>query len=580
MSKGEFDDSDVSYRIEYGVKKFLEWIKSGKLEIRIYTESPLHAKVYITRNLESEITENVDSVITGSSNFSEAGLITNLEFNVELKDYADIKFAYDKFEELWKYGEPVSEEYIEVIQNHTWLKNDITPYEIYLKTLYEFFKSADFSKQFIVDLQSDLNNLKHLRKIWESVTSDPKLNQLKKELQTNTRFQGNKKIIFTESKETAEYLYRELKKIFGDRIIFFSGGSSEGLKAKIEKSFDPTITNPEDKFDLLVTTDVLSEGVNLHRANSLINYDLPWNPTRIMQRVGRINRVGTKHDEIFVFNFFPTDATKRHLPLEDRILEKLQMFHETLGEDFKYLSESEEVSPKNLFDTLNANLGGEDEETNPELEYLKIIREIRDNDKLLFEKIKRLPKKARTGKSSDKVEAESTLTFARSGALKTFFVSDSSKTEQLSFLDAIELLQCEPSAKQIPIGEKFFEQYDANEFKILLEENESDMFRSKRTPTNVRNVVATLKALARIPDFTDDQEEVIRRIVKAFNEGDIPARYVQKINQAIKTEKDPMQLFKRIYNIIDESYLFGRQRAENFSERQRQVILSCSLKGS
>jgi hypothetical protein len=268
--------------------------------------------------------------------------------------------------------------------------------------------------------------------------------------------------------------------------------------------------------------------------------------------------------------------------LEDRILEKLQMFHETLGEDFKYLSESEDVSPKNLFDTLNANLGGEDEEINPELEYLKIIREIRDNDKLLFEKIKRLPKKARTGKLSDKVETESTLTFARSGALKTFFVSDASKTEQLSFLDAIEFLYCEPSEKPIPIGEKFFEQYNANckEFKILIEENESDMFKSNRPPTNVRNVVSTLKALARIPDFTDDQEEVIRLIIKAFDEGDIPAKDVQKINQAIKTEKDPIQLFKRIYDIIDERYLFGRQRAENFSERQRQVILSCSLKGS
>ena len=955
--KGEFDDSDVSYKIEYGVKKFLGWIKSGKLEIRIYTESPLHAKVYITRNLASEITEKVDSVITGSSNFSEAGLITNLEFNVELKDYADIKFAYDKFKELWNYGEPVSEEYIEVIQNQTWLKSDITPYEIYLKTLYEFFKeeinadkeyslenllpenfirlqyqmdaviqakkilegyggvfisdvvglgktyicamlarlldkgrklvicppvlvkqwedvlfkfnvsakveslgkldkiiddgveqfqyvfvdeshrfrrettesfsklhkicygkkiilisatpinnystdiesqillfqskhnstiagvrdlekffgrlekrakdfekgspeylsqlaknsreirdkilryimirrtrneisryysddlkkngvtfpklgtpfpvtydfnadvertfaetvsiiknfkyarymplkylppskkyakmqtaqrnlggfmksilvkrlessffafrntlrrfeesyqkfiemissgdvyiskqvdvyellnsgdedelmrlveedkalhfkSTEFSAQFVADLQSDLNNLKHLRKIWESVTSDPKLSRLKEELQSNAKFQGNKKIIFTESRETAEYLYRELRKIFGDRIIVFSGGSSEGLKAKIEKSFDPTIINPEDKFDLLITTDVLAEGVNLHRANSLINYDLPWNPTRIMQRVGRINRVGTEHAEIFVFNFFPTDATKRHLPLEDRILEKLQMFHETLGEDFKYLSESEDVSPKNLFDTLNANLGGEDdEEINPELEYLKAIREMRDNDKFLFEKIKRLPKKARTGKISDKVETESTLTFARSGALKTFFITDSSKTEQLSFLDAIEYLRCESAESRIPIGEKFFEQYDANcnEFKILLEENESDMFRSKRTPTNVRNVVFTLKALAKVPDFTDDQEEIIRRIINAFNEGDIPARDVQKINQAIKTEKAPIQLFKRIYDIIDERYLFGRQRAENFSERQRQVILSCSLKGS
>ena len=150
--KDEFDDSDVSYEVEHGVKKFLDWLASGKLEIRIYTEAPLHAKVYVARKLENEITESVDSVITGSSNFSKAGLISNLEFNVELKDYADVKFAYDKFEELWKYGEPVSEEYIEVVQNQTWLKNDITPYEIYLKTLYEFFKEEiNADKEYSID---------------------------------------------------------------------------------------------------------------------------------------------------------------------------------------------------------------------------------------------------------------------------------------------------------------------------------------------------------------------------------------------------------------------------------------------
>ena len=152
--KDEFDNSDVSCDVERGVKKFLDWLASSKLEIRIYTEAPLHAKVYVARKSENEITENVDSVITGSSNFSKAGLINNLEFNVELKDYADVKFACDKFEELWKYGEPVNEEYIEVIQNQTWLKSDITPYEIYLKTLYEFFK-----EEINADKEYSLENL-------------------------------------------------------------------------------------------------------------------------------------------------------------------------------------------------------------------------------------------------------------------------------------------------------------------------------------------------------------------------------------------------------------------------------------
>ena len=106
------------------------------------------------RKSEKEITSEIDSVITGSSNFSEAGLISNLEFNVELKDYEDIKFAYEKFEELWKNGEPVDGEYIEVVQNETWLNSTITPYEIYLKTLYEFFK-----EEINADQEIELENL-------------------------------------------------------------------------------------------------------------------------------------------------------------------------------------------------------------------------------------------------------------------------------------------------------------------------------------------------------------------------------------------------------------------------------------
>lgn len=80
------------------------------------------------------------SVITGSSNFSEAGLQNNLEFNIELKDSRDVEFALERFEELWDKGVAVTEEYVEAVEKKTWLRNDITPYEIYLKTLYEFFK--------------------------------------------------------------------------------------------------------------------------------------------------------------------------------------------------------------------------------------------------------------------------------------------------------------------------------------------------------------------------------------------------------------------------------------------------------
>ena len=194
------------------------------------------------------------------------------------------------------------------------------------------FEAKEFPSQFFRDLQADLAQLKSMQFIWSLIETDPKLDEFKSNLTTKPKMKGKKAIVFTESTETAQYLYEELKEIYGERIIYFSGQSSAALKVEIEDSFNPKFKDKNnDKYDLLITTDVLAEGINLHRANVLVNYDLPWNPTRIMQRVGRINRVGTEYDRIYVFNFFPTAQSKKQMPLEERILEKLQAFHVTLG---------------------------------------------------------------------------------------------------------------------------------------------------------------------------------------------------------------------------------------------------------
>ena len=136
----EFEEADTNEEVEEGVKVFIDWLKSGKLEMRMYTDAPIHAKVYIMRKDPDKVPDMYGSVITGSSNFSEAGLLNNLEFNVELKDAGDVQFALDRFEELWKDATDIKDTYIDTVERKTWMRNDITPYELYLKTLYEFFK--------------------------------------------------------------------------------------------------------------------------------------------------------------------------------------------------------------------------------------------------------------------------------------------------------------------------------------------------------------------------------------------------------------------------------------------------------
>jgi len=91
-------------------------LKSGKIEMRVYPDAPIHAKVYIMRKDLEKVPDQYGSVITGSSNFSKSGLVNNLEFNVELKDSRDVDFALNKFEELWKLSIDITDEYMDTVR--------------------------------------------------------------------------------------------------------------------------------------------------------------------------------------------------------------------------------------------------------------------------------------------------------------------------------------------------------------------------------------------------------------------------------------------------------------------------------
>jgi HKD family nuclease len=134
----EMEASEDNPSVEEGVRKFIEWLRSGKLEVRAYPTEHIHAKVYIMTFQEGD--RDAGRVITGSSNFTAAGLRDNLEFNVELKTRADYEFASEKFEDLWKDAVDVKDRYIQSIQTRTWLNDTVSPYELYLKFLYEYFK--------------------------------------------------------------------------------------------------------------------------------------------------------------------------------------------------------------------------------------------------------------------------------------------------------------------------------------------------------------------------------------------------------------------------------------------------------
>jgi hypothetical protein len=199
----------------------------------------------------------------------------------------------------------------------------------------------------------------------------------------------------------------------------------------------------------------------------------------VLQRVGRVNRVGAAHDKVHVFNFFPTAQSDLHLGLEASVKAKIQAFHDTLGEDSKYLTEEEEVTSHELFgdrlfSKLNdrKNLEGEDEGERSELEYLQKIRDIRDNDPGLFERVKRLPKKARSGRvwpTGGDTGSDAVVTFFRKGKLKKFCLASEITVRELTFFEAADCFACDPDDKRLPLPKAFFPLLEKNkqEFDLL-----------------------------------------------------------------------------------------------------------------
>lgn len=448
------------------------------------------------------------------------------------------------------------------------------------------FEADMFTKEFIEDLEFDLANLKRVKRMWEPVKYDPKLEKFLDDLKTNKLLKTNKILIFSESKETAEYLAENINKTFNNQAILFTGDSSNRLRSEIENNFNPDVTEQEQKNDyrILVTTDVLAEGISLHRANIIVNYDLPWNPTRIMQRVGRINRVGTKFNDIYVFNFFPSSQVSENMTLEENISSKIQAFHDTLGEDFKYLSENEDVDTygifgKALYDKLNSDkvLEEEDFEEDISLKYLNMIRDIRDNNEELFTKVKSYPKKIRSAKYLDN---DGTITFFRKGKIKRFFITNEEMTSELKFIEAIKYFECNENEKKAPISKFYYENLRRNKEGLVVsfQEDKIDISPNRKSGKNHnKELLKYLKAINNYSKFTEFENQRIDKLMCLFEDGVVPKNKLKEIVKMIKGVTNPVEILNTIWDMIPSSYIENNTQNDNIEEYNTEVVLSLDL---
>ncbi|WP_301827766.1 MULTISPECIES: helicase-related protein [Bacteroides] len=218
-------------------------------------------------------------------------------------------------------------------------------------------------EEFLNDIQADLQLLKDIRKEWfkpqkktvkgKSVTTydmkfDYKLDAFRKLLKEQRMADPARKIIvFTEFADTANYLGAALENEGLGVFKYTSKEASSTNKSIIRANFDAGLKPQyqKDDYQILIATDAISEGYNLHRAGTIFNYDIPYNPTRVIQRIGRINRINKKmFDKLYIYNYFPTDIGEAETRTKQISTLKMAMIHAIMGEDTKALTDEEELN--------------------------------------------------------------------------------------------------------------------------------------------------------------------------------------------------------------------------------------------
>ena len=209
------------------------------------------------------------------------------------------------------------------------------------------YKRNDFKEEYYSQLKEDYNLISNLCDRWAKNSQDPKFDafkeNIKPELFNPEKNTSGKLVIFSEAIDTVQALARAVK-AKGYKPLVIIAANRDEMEKTIEENFDANYEGEwKDEYNVIITTEVLAEGVNLHRANVILNYDTPWNSTRLMQRIGRVNRIGSKEPFVYVYNFMPSAEGDAQIELVRKAHTKLQSFHILFGEDSKIFSDEESV---------------------------------------------------------------------------------------------------------------------------------------------------------------------------------------------------------------------------------------------
>lgn len=482
------------------------------------------------------------------------------------------------------------------------LLNDWDDYEDYLEILedWSYFDIKKFEvDRYKKDIKEDIVLLKELKqksKILEEIENI----KIWKLIEVLEKYDSNKILIFTQFSDTAEYLWEKLK-IKLDRNIEVLSWKNKVQLSSILWRFSPlsqnyNYKNWEKDIDILIATDVIAEWQNAQDASVVINYDLHWNPVRLIQRIWRIDRIWSKNDKIFIYNFTPSNLWENKIQMEVKVSNRISEIHKHIWEESKILSKDEVLNEKmlKLFEESNNEkkdkLLDEIEEISEDSNlftyssFIKELKDLKNNNKDLFNKIKKLPLRIRTAKQW---KEKCVLVFCKNWIYEYFYIKNKSWDTINNKSKFLNLLKSDFDEKNIKLPEEH------DEVVNLIEENFYQDIKKSEIEEEFSNELSTeidIKAIKnKITQYKDkiltkydyDEVDKCEKIISfLWNKMEsYQKRKFKEFKKYRKYEEFNQDIIEKIYNIVLEIDEF--QSSENDKSKkenwEKLIIISESI---
>jgi len=545
-------------------QKYRDKIRSEFGDENLFRQSQINLALFMRRLLVHRFESSVDAF--------------RLSLNSMIKSTEYIRDWYEKFEKvpIYKKGNlPDIDQLIHADGEDIVNMIEENDFDSQLEKFYEkglqIIEKKELKKAFIEDIYKDIELLTKIREQWFGANNkiDPKLEGLKKTLSSQLKNDPTRKILlFTEYADTASYIFSQLKDDY--RVFKYSSiDSTKTNKEKILKNFDASLKSKdqENDFDILVATDAISEGFNLHRAGTVFNYDIPYNPTKVIQRVGRINRIERKvFDELYIYNFFPTATGEDETRVKQISTLKIAMIHALLGEDTKVLTAEED--PASFFKDEIKKMLESQEEKSWDVGHRNFLNMVKNKYPEMLQEAMEIPKRTRISRTVKKDETGALL-FGKKGKDYRFMLGKTSdECIPLTADRGLSLFSAEITEKSEKTSEEFNPIYQFAKENLFITKTQVPYERSKAD-----SIMKLELLIKNLPNYSDYLKDLLF-VVKEYD--GLPGFHLKKIRNI--EEKAIEEGVVALRESISPSYLTKIiQKANSIDEAEESLILAEEL---